>query len=167
MAEPLAGYRQIFDVRAAFIAGIVGTLAFALTMMGLDARFSGSPWVTVRSAASVITGEEAFANINDFSFGANAPGWLMYLVVGLLLGYLFALLLHRFGLIAGLIGGALLGFSTYVLLYYVLFKYLELEALTSLRRWTLEVGHVVYGTVVGGVYEWLERARYTRITAGV
>jgi hypothetical protein len=167
MAEPRAGYRQVFDVRAAFVAGIVGTLVFAIAMMGLDAKFSGSPWVTVRSAASLISGDAAFAQLDRFDFGANAPGWLVYIAVGLILAYVIALLLHRFGLIAGIIGGGILGFSAYVLLYFVVLKNLNNESLTSLTRWTLEVGHVLYGAVVGGVYEWLERARYTRASGGL
>jgi uncharacterized protein (DUF983 family) len=167
MAEPLVGHRQVFDVRAAFVAGIVGTLVFAITMMGLDAKFSGSPWVTVRSAASLLSGDAAFAQLGKFDFGANAPGWLVYLIVGVVLAFLIALLLHRFGLIAGIIGGGILGFCTYVLLYFIVLRHLNNESLTSLSRWTLEVGHVVYGAVVGGVYEWLERARYVRKSGGL
>ncbi len=166
MAEPRAGYRQVFDARAAFVAGIVGIIVFALTMMGLDAKFSGSPWVTMRSAASLFTGEAAFTDINTFSFPSLAPGLLTYMLVGMALAFILSLLLHRFGLVAGIVGGAILGFSAYVLLYFVLLRQLDMQELLSLKRWTLEVGHAVFGAVVGGVYEWLERARYTRSHGG-
>jgi hypothetical protein len=166
MAEPRLGYRQVFDVRAAFIAGLLATLAFALVMMGLDARFSGSPWVTARAAASAIAGDGALADMNVFDVTTLLKGWAVYLVVGLILAYIIAALLHRFGLVAGIIGGAILGFSFYVLLYFVVLRELNVPSVTSLARWTLEIGHVVFGAVAGGVYEWLERARYVRRSGG-
>jgi hypothetical protein len=162
MADPRVGYRQVFDTRAALIAGLIATATFALVMVGLDLRTLNAPWFSIRSAASLLTGAGAFENAAAFDASVVPIGLAVYLVVGLALAFVIALLLHRFGLVMGIIGGAILGFSSYVLLYYVLARWLNVHDLSTLTRWPLEVGHVIFGAIAGGVYEWLERARYTR-----
>jgi hypothetical protein len=163
MAERRAGYRQIFDVRAALIASLVGVIAFWLTMMVLDSRTVGAPWFTVFSAASILGGgTELMGQSTTFNLGTVATGLLVYALVGLVFGVLISALIHEFGLIVGILGGALFGFCTYVLLYYVATRFGHLRDLAAVARWPLEVGHVMFGAVVGGVYESLERARYVR-----
>ncbi len=162
MAERRAGYRQIFDLRAALIASVIGTIAFWLTMMALDTRTLSSPWFTVHAAASVISGPEALSNPNLFNGAAVASGLAVYLGLGLLFGIVISALIHEFGLIVGIIGGGILGFCTYVLIYYIATNFGFAHDLAKFARWPLEMGHVVFGAVVGGVYESLERARYVR-----
>ncbi len=162
MAERRAGYRQMFDFRAALIASLVGAIAFWLTMMVLDARTLSAPWFTVHAAASVLGGAQALASPGVFDAVSVATGLATYLGFSLVFGMAISALIHEFGLIVGIIGGAVLGFCTYVLLYYISTNFGFAHDLAKFARWPLEVGHVVFGAVVGGVYESLERARYVR-----
>jgi hypothetical protein len=162
MAERRAGYRQIFDVRASVIASVVGVIAFWLTMMALDSRSLSAPWFTTYAAATLISGPEALASPTVFNMTTALSGLAVYLGLGLVFGIVISALIHEFGLIVGIIGGAVLGFCTYVLLYYIATNYGFSHDLAKFARAPLEVGHVVFGAVVGGVYESLERARYVR-----
>jgi hypothetical protein len=162
MAERRAGYRQIFDVRASVIASIVGVIAFWLTMMAFDARSLSAPWFTTYAAASLISGPEALASPTLFNLTTALSGVAVYLGFGLIFGIAISALVHEFGLIVGIIGGAVLGFCTYVLLYYIATNYGFSHDLAKFARSQLEVGHAVFGAVVGGVYESIERARYVR-----
>jgi hypothetical protein len=162
MAERRAGYRQIFDVRASVIASIVGVIAFWLTMMAFDARSLLAPWFTTYAAASLISGPEALASPTLFNLTTVLSGVAVYLGFGLIFGIAISALVHEFGLIVGIIGGAVLGFCTYVLLYYIATNYGFSHDLAKFARSQLEVGHAVFGAVVGGVYESIERARYVR-----
>jgi hypothetical protein len=162
MAERRAGYRQIFDVRASVIASILGVIAFWLTMMAFDARSLSAPWFTTYAAASLISGPEALASPTLFNLTTALSGVAVYLGFGLIFGIAISALVHEFGLIVGIIGGAVLGFCTYVLLYYIATNYGFSHDLAKFARSQLEVGHAVFGAVVGGVYESIERARYVR-----
>ncbi len=162
MAEPRTGYRQVLDIRAAVIASIVAGLAFLGTMMFFDAQYLNAPWFTVRMGATLFMGDAAMEPPLGYHTSFVLVGLLTHLLLALVLGFIIAGVLHRFGLVVGILGGAFLGFCFYFINYYSLAEWLDLRSMLSYKRWTLEVAHVVFGAIAGGVYELLERARYER-----
>jgi hypothetical protein len=162
MAEPRFGHRQVLDVRAAIFAGVLASIAFLGTMMFLDAKFLNTPWFTARMMASLVSGGAALDAPINFHAQYVPIGIVVNFAVGILVALIIAYIVHPFGLIVGIIGGALLGFCFYVINYYAVANWFNLSTIQPFKHWTLECGHVVFGAVAGGVYEWLERARYTR-----
>ena len=78
--------------------------------------------------------------------------------VGILL---LAFIIHRWGLIVGIVGGALYGLSLYLI------NYLTFSAFFPwfypLQSWMMVVGHVFFGALAGGLYEALERDIYVEV----
>ena len=63
-------------------------------------------------------------------------------------------MLHRWGIIVGIIGGAIFGLALYLINFYTLTYFFPW--FFPLRSWMMMLSHVIYGATAGGVYEALE-----------
>ena len=90
--------------------------------------------------------------------GVVAVGVLVHMVLSLFYALLLAFIIHRWGLVVGIVGGALFGLAVYIINYYT-FTYL-FPWFFPLRSWLVLATHVFFGAVAGGIYEALERDIY-------
>jgi len=74
---------------------------------------------------------------------------------------LIAFCLHRWGILVGIVGGAVFGLALYAINYYSVAD--ALSWLAPLRGWIMALSHVIFGAIAGGVYEALERDRFEHV----
>ena len=151
--------RQIMDWRAAVIAGLLaGVLALALRVLLWVLVTGGSFWAPFYQSAAIFLGPESLAPVDAPQMGVVAVGVLVHMALSLVYALLLAFIIHRWGLIVGILGGALFGLAIYVINYYT-FTYL-FPWFFPLRSWLVLATHVFFGATAGGIYEALERHIY-------
>jgi hypothetical protein len=150
--------RQVVDLRAAVIAGLVSGILFLVVASLVTTNALGTPVSVIRLFASVVLGE----GILNPGMAVSPIAWVaalaVHLIYSLLFGLLVAYVVHRWGFIVGIIGGGLLGLALYFINFYsfsLLFPWLF-----AFRGTLLMLGHVLFGAVTGGLYELLENERY-------
>ena len=151
--------RQIMDWRAAVIAGLLaGLLALFLRVLLWVAVTGGSVWAPFYQSAAILLGPESLAPVDAPQMGTVITGALVHLVLALVYSLLLAFIIHRWGLVIGIVGGALFGLAIYLINYYT-FTYL-FPWFFPLRSWLVLATHVFFGATAGGIYEALERDIY-------
>lgn len=147
--------RQLVDWSAAVWAGVIGGTIFAmLNWFAAPLILGGSTWVFVRLFASVLLGESILAPPATYSFTAVLAAFITHYALSILFSLLIAYIIHRGGLIGGIIGGALLGLAIYAVNFYSLTYFFPWFFV--MNSWVMVASHVVFGAVAGGVYEALE-----------
>lgn len=154
--------QQVVDWRAALIAGVVSGTVFLLLTMWLTYSSIGSAWLLPRVLASALLG----ADILTPSAGDGWKVWgaALALHIPLSLGFssLIAYVLHRWGLLVGIFGGALFGLALYGINFYALTALLP--QFTIIKSSALAFSHVMFGAFAGGVYELLEVEEFVTVT---
>ena len=142
--------RQLVDWSAAVWAGLAsGVIFFLLNVFITPFAIGGNAWVIVRLFASVTMGEEILAPPATFHLSALIAAFLTNMIISLLLALLIAYVIHRGGLITGILGGAVLGLAIYGINFYtVTYKF---PWLFVLRGWMSIVNHVLFGAMAGGM----------------
>lgn len=147
--------RQIMDLRAAVLAGLIAGLVYLVVQIVMATWLLGStPWVALRWQAAIILGQGVLPPPATFAAWPVLVGLLLHLLLSLLYGLLIAFIIHRGGLLMGIVGGGLIGLALYALNFYTLT--LIFPWFFAIRNWLLVVGHVLFGALVGGIYEALE-----------
>ena len=146
--------RENLTWSAVWIAGFVGGTVFLVTSMlftplllGVDAT------LVLRYFASLIMGE-AVVNGDVTTTTQMIVGVIVHYALSLLFAFVIALVVHRWGLLVGIIGGGLLGLAIYGINFYtmtVLFPWFF-----AINNTVLLVSHVLFGALVGGVYEMFD-----------
>ena len=150
---------QLVDWSAAAWAGLVGGAVYLLmNLFVTPAIAGGNAWVQVRLLASIVLGPKVLAPPATFDAAALAAALLVNFAVAILFALLVAWVLHRWGLIVGILGGAALGLALYLIVFYSLTRFFPQFFAMNGRGYLLS--HVVFGAVVGGLYEALEVERY-------
>ena len=148
--------RQLVDWSAAIWAGIIaGALSLGLSPL----LFKAADIFNLLSYP--ILGE---TTVDGLRVSAVLVGILVHLIASLLFGLLTAFLLHRWGIIIGVFGGALLGLALYAINFYAIPEFLPnlvgeagLIQMGWLREdWRMVLMHVLFGATAGGIYESLE-----------
>ncbi len=148
----LIALRKNVSWRAIPIAGLAGGTAFLLfdaILTPLVLKINGV--LILRYIASLVLGSKA---LMDGGVGVVIVGILVHFVLSLLFAAIISIVVHRWGLRVGIIGGAILGLSLYGI---------NLYAFTLVFPWffalngpILLLSHVLFGAVAGGVYESLD-----------
>ncbi len=150
---------QIMDWRAAVIAGLLaGALALMLRVLLWVLVTGGSFWAPFYQSAAILLGPESLAPVDAPQMGVVAAGVLMHMALSLVYALLLAFIIHRWGLVVGIVGGALFGLAIYIINYYT-FTYL-FPWFFPLRSWLVLATHIFFGATAGGIYEALERDIY-------
>lgn len=150
--------RQLVDWRAAIIAGIVSGIVFLIVHMLLFAVVLRTPFVPLRILAAFVMGDGVLPPPPSFDAGSAVVGIIVLLIVSILLACFIALILHRWGMLVGIIGGALWGAAFYFLLFYGISLFFPW--LYPLRNWMTFAALAIFGATAGGVYEALEVETY-------
>lgn len=147
--------RQLVDWSSAIWAGLIGGVAFLLVnVLVSPLTVGGNAWVYLRLLASPILGPEILAPPATFDATALAVALVTNFALAIVFALVVAFILHRWGLLVGIFGGAVLGLCLYLI---------NLYSLTLLFPWfwamnssMMVASHVLFGAIVGGVYEALE-----------
>ncbi len=144
--------RQLVDWSAALWSGLISGTIFLLLNLFLSPV--GNVWVMLRLFASIILGDGILAPPPTFDFVALLAALVVHFVLSILYALLVAYVVHRGGLISGIIGGALLGLALYSINFYTLtFFY---PWFFAMRSTVFIVTHALFGALAGGIYEALE-----------
>lgn len=134
------------------IAGVSGGIAFLIANAILaPAVLEVSPWLVLRYSASLVGGE---GMVSDPDAAYFVLGLVVHLVLSVVFATVIALIVHRGGLLLGVVGGAILGLCLYSLNLYTLT--LIFEWYFAVNSVVLAINHLVFGLVVGVVYETLD-----------
>ena len=150
--------RQVVDWSAALWAGVMSGIVFLGILMGLTAWYLGSPWVIPRLLASILLGKSVLPPPATFEPGVFALALVIHILLSMLFACLIAFVLHRWGLLVGIVGGAMFGLALYAVNFYTLSYFVPW--FFPLRSWIMLAGHVVFGAVAGGLYEALEVEKF-------
>ena len=138
-------------------AGLVAGIIFLLLNLFLTQVFSPgfSPSMMVRYFASIVLGDSILPAAN------NPLTWRAYLAMGLLhfalavcFACIVAFIVHRWGLVLSVLVGAGLGLCLYAINIYSLT--IVVPHFYGLQSPFFLGTHVIFGAMVGGIYEALE-----------
>ena len=154
--------RQVLDWRAALIAGLIAGGAFlALQMILVRLALGGSPLLVLRWNAALLLGESILPATAPFTGRKAATGLAIHLGLAILFTFLLTFIIHRWGLLIGLVGGALFGGALYLVNF---LTFAPLFPWFSALESTLMLGaHVAFGAIAGSAYELLEVESYVLV----
>ncbi len=142
------------DWRAGVWAGLLaGGVFFLFNIWLVPAIVGGNAWVMIRLFASIVLGPDVLAPPATCDLSALSAALAVNAVLAVLFGLLVAFVIHRGGLLAGVVGGALLGLAFYLINFYtfsLLFPWFF-----AFHGWPMALSHVLFGALAGGIYEVL------------
>jgi hypothetical protein len=157
--------RQLVDWSAAVWAGLIGGSLFLLVNLYFTSTaLGGNAWVVIRLMASIVMGPTVLAPPATFHGGALAVALIIHYGLSLVFAMLLASVLHRWGLIIGIIGGAVMGLVLYAINFFTMTYFFP--QFFAMNQWVMVLSHVVFGAVVGGIYEALEVEVYEPVESG-
>jgi hypothetical protein len=139
--------------RAIPIAGLAGGAVHLLTkfiLMPLVSKVNGV--IFLRYAASLVLGEKA---VMDGGAGVVLLGVVIHFALAIFFALIIGVVVHRWGLLVGIVGGALLGLALYGINVFGVARLLPW--FFAVNGPVLLISHVLFGAVAGGVYESLDR----------
>jgi len=138
--------------RAIPFAGLIaGTVFLLINMILSPLLLQIDATIILRYFASLSMGTSALVG-NDSSF--LLVGLLTHYALSILFTLVIAIVVHRWGLGVGIIGGAILGLSIYGINLYA--GTIIFEWFFAINNPLLLVSHILFGAVAGGVYEMLD-----------
>mgnify|MGYP006294664701 CR=1 FL=1 len=150
-SNPLPPFRPHLDWRAYGIAALGGGLFTLLTGFLISAITLGEPGINLRVAASLFLGPEVIPATADSPLQVYLLGVLVHFLIAALYALLVVLVIHRWGLIVGLIGGALIGLAVYTITIYALSYFIPW--IFPLRSWMATLNSLFLGGAIGVIYE--------------
>ena len=138
-AIPLAGL-------AAGTAHLVALLV--LTPLMLDIQ----PVLPLKYMGSLVLGQGVLMEADTMTL---VVGVLVHYVLSIFFTLIIAIVVHRWGLAVGIIGGALLGLCIYAINFYTM-TYL-FNWMFAMHSTVSVIAHLIFGAVAGGVYELYDR----------
>ncbi len=162
MSDPAARGLLLVDRRAAFYAGLIaGTLFLVLNLFFLPVAINGDTDLMLRYIASIILGKGALSPDRAI----DGPIIIAALGIGYALSIFFTLIIafvvHRGGVVAGAIGGLLLGIALYFINVYSLTLFFPW--FFALQGGPFLVVHGIFGAAAGTMYELLERDEFEEL----
>ncbi|MCB0752698.1 MAG: hypothetical protein KDC52_14600, partial [Ignavibacteriae bacterium] len=147
--------RQVVDWSAAFWAGLIASLVFyLLNIFVVPVLLGGNMWVIIRLFASIFLGESVLAPPATYDLGSLMISLITNLVLSLSFTFLIAFILHKYGMLVGIFGGAFFGLAIYLINFYSLSYFFPW--FFALSSWPFVLSHILFGAVAGGIYELLE-----------
>ena len=138
-------------------SGLISSIVF-LIGGSLAATGSGGTLATfIKLIASMVMGASAL--FNDLNIGSFLIGLFLHLLLSMMATALIALIIHRWGIIVGVIGGGLLGLAIYAINFYFVSDLL-FPWMSGLRSTDMAGVHVLFGALAGGFYEIFEDERF-------
>jgi len=147
--------RQLVDWSAALWAGLIAGIVFLiLNLIIIPIGWDTNIWLVVRLFASIVMGERALPPPADFDPVILVVALVTHLALSIIFALLLAYIIHRWGLIVGIIGGAIFGIAIFCINVYGLTYFYYWFSL--MRSWPFLLAHIIFGALAGGIYEALE-----------
>lgn len=159
--------RDVMDLQAALWAGLISGIVFLLALMAGYSWVTGTPpWIVNQFIAAIVLGSDALSMVNTFNLPVFLLSFVVHLIYSLILALLITFVIHRWGILVGIFGGALMGAAIYLIGFYLLaFAFTWLYAA---QGWSMLLAHMLFGALAGSIYEALERdTEDYRITGAV
>lgn len=135
-AIPIAGF-------AAGTAHLLVNLILTPLMLGIQ------PGLIMRYMGSLVLGQGVLMDTTNTT--AVIVGVIVHYALSILFALLIAIVIHRWGLIVGILGGALLGLCIYLINYYTMTYFVNW--MFAIDSPVMIIAHLIFGAVAGGVYE--------------
>ena len=156
--------RQVVDWSAALWAGLISGIVFLLlNAVLLPIVVGGNSWIPLRYLASIVLGARVLPPPATFDITVLIVSVLVTLAISILYAVLLAIIIHRWGLLLGIVLGGLFGLAIYAINYYTLT--LLFPWFFAMSSMTVAIIHVLFGAVAGGVYEALEVEEFVPVEA--
>lgn len=153
--------RQLVDWRAAIIAGLAAGIVYLALQMALLASVAGSPWVAVRYMGAMLLGRAVLPPPATFDPAVLIAALAVHLPLSIAFACVIAFILHRWGLLVGVLGGAVLGLALYAINFWTFAQWFPW--FLPLRGWIGFSSHIAFGAIAGLVYELLEIERFVPV----
>jgi hypothetical protein len=138
--------------RGILIAALAaGTAHLLINMVFTPLVLSVDPQLVLRYFASLVLGDDILMNSNPVF---ALVGVIVHYAIALVLTLVIVLVVHRWGMLVGIVGGAVLGLAFYLLNLYTMTVFFPW--FFAINSSILLASHVVFGVVAGGVYEFFD-----------
>lgn len=142
------------DGRACVVAALTASATSLVAGALLFGIVLGDPAFLLRVNASLLLGPAVIPVTAGNPPLVLLAGLLVHFALGFAYAGLIILVIHRWGLAVGLIGGAFLGMTLYVIGVYAVSYFFPW--IYPLRNWIFLASHMILGALVGFVYEMLD-----------
>lgn len=149
---------RAIDWKAAVWAGIIAGVVFLMMEMLLVQLFGPmSMWAPPRMMAAMVLGQEVLPPPDTFDAGIVMTAMLIHFPLSIIYAFILGFVISRWemDLTKAGIAGAVFGLIIYIVNFYgftVIFPWFA-----DARGWISILSHVVYGLVLGLVYEPIEK----------
>lgn len=162
MGVSSARMRQVVDWRAALVAGVVAGIVFLLLNLLLAPVFAGvSAGIFIRMLASIVMGEGVLPPPTTIDPVITLVALLTHFILSIIFAIVLAIIIHRWGLITGILLGGVFGLALYGINFFTMTYFFPW--FFAMNHWIIAVTHVIFGAVAGGVYEALEVERFVPV----
>ncbi|MBT8096794.1 MAG: hypothetical protein HKN35_10000 [Woeseia sp.] len=139
-------------IRAAVVASVATLLMYLYLVPVLVG--AGNAAVILRYMASVVMGADVLPPPANLSPTIMLAALAVHAGISLSMAAVIAFILHRWGLLTGIIGGAVLGLVFFAIIHYSLT--LIHPHFYAMNHWSVALVHAVFGAIAGGIYELYE-----------
>ena len=151
--------KQIMDWKAAIYAGLLsGLVLLLLALFVVPAIMGWNAWIIVRYISSIFLGQSILPPPASFHLTALIIALVTHAVISIGSAILLAFIIHRWGLLVGIFGGAIFGLCLYGINFFTLTYFFPWFFL--IKGWAMMLSHIIFGAVAGGVYEALEVEKF-------
>ncbi len=135
--------------RAIPIAGfIAGTVFLVIHVLLTQIMLEVNAAIIPRYFASLLLGSDVLL---DDSPSIIVVGIIVHYILSFVFTLIITFVIHRWGLLIGIIGGGLLGLAIYVINLYTFTVWFEW--FFAMNSPVLVISHILFGMMAGGVYE--------------
>ena len=129
--------------RAVPVAALAAGTVFLLVMiLATPFILDVSPTLILHYMASLVMGAPPLTPV---------IGVLVHYVLSFIFTLIITIVIHRWGLLVGVVGGGVLGLAFYVINFYTMTLFFEWFFAISGEVWM--ASHILFGMTAGGVYE--------------
>lgn len=153
--------RQILDWKSALWSGVISGTVFLFLNMVLFYFFLGSAWIYLRMTAAIVLGGKVLPPPATPEIYIVLVGALVHYGISILLAFIISIVIYRWGILVGVLGGAVLGVGFYIISIYGLSYFFPW--FYTLNSWVLLLSHILFGATAGGVYELLEKEEFVPV----
>lgn len=151
--------RHLMDWKAAVIAGLIAGAVFLLVLLiAYPLATGGTPWTIFRFIGAMVLGESVLPPPTTFNAGVVVTAVLIHFALSILYTLILAFIVHRWGILISILGGALFGLALYLINFFTFTMFFAW--FYPARAWPFSLVHILFGAVAGGIYELLEKDVY-------
>lgn len=152
MREPSEPIVKTIEWRAVLLAALAAGTVFLIVNLAMTyVLYDMNPALSIRYIASLVMGDTVLTSADTTSL---IVGVLVHFGLSLLFTLIITIVVHRWGLLVGIVGGGLLGVAIYAINLYTLTLAFPWFFAMNGTAWLLS--HLFFGMVAGGVYEMFD-----------